>query len=70
MLGLAAAAAVVVADSPALAEDALEAIEVDRERYALPLTHVAETVRTAPETIVPIVNVPPLACTSSASRRE
>ena len=26
-------------------------IEVDRERYALPLTHVAETVRTEPETI-------------------
>ncbi len=26
-------------------------IEVDRERYALPLTHVAETVRTEPDTI-------------------
>ena len=26
-------------------------VEVDRERYAVPLTHVAETVRTAPETI-------------------
>jgi two-component system chemotaxis sensor kinase CheA len=26
-------------------------VEVDRERYALPLTHVAETVRTEPETI-------------------
>lgn len=26
-------------------------VEVDRERYAVPLTHVAETVRTEPETI-------------------